>query len=252
MSMQQIMRWGHDFLKIKGGGIFNLWGQWGKAKCQRENQWNSQPPFLSHSPNHLILAKIGWSSYCMGMGRVWAGNSNLGETHFWGKSILTFGASKHPKCMPIWPYINIIHFSSCREAWELFSPPQFFLWYVLLHELELLGIFIIIIHPRWGSLKRLGICWVWNPWFWICCVFLPHVGSCSSFSGGWEFHFCDVLMVGFFPNDFCCISPMFTKLKIVFVLSSDFEERPHPLECCWWIHFLATLGPKGPCDTTCC
>ena len=36
MSMQQIMILGHDFPKDRGG-IFNLWGQWGKAKCQREN-----------------------------------------------------------------------------------------------------------------------------------------------------------------------------------------------------------------------
>ena len=43
---------------------------------------------------------------------------------------------------------------------------------------------------------------------------------------------CDALMVGFFPNVLCCIFPMFTKLKIVFVLPNDFEERPHPLECC--------------------
>ena len=32
MSMQQIMRWGHDFPKDKEGGIFNLWGQWGKIQ----------------------------------------------------------------------------------------------------------------------------------------------------------------------------------------------------------------------------
>ena len=37
MSMQQIMRWGHDFPKDKDGEIFNLWGQWGKSKCQRDN-----------------------------------------------------------------------------------------------------------------------------------------------------------------------------------------------------------------------
>ena len=59
MSMQQIMRWGHDFPKDKEGGIFNLWGQWEKSKCQSENPSNSQLPFLSHSPNHLILLEIG-------------------------------------------------------------------------------------------------------------------------------------------------------------------------------------------------
>ena len=108
------------FTKDKEGEIFNLWGQWGKAKCQRENPWNSQLPFLSHSPNHLILAEIGWSSYCMGMGGEWEGNSNLGKTHFWGKTFLTFGARKHPKCMPIWPYTHVLNFSSLKEAWELF------------------------------------------------------------------------------------------------------------------------------------
>ena len=57
MSMQQIMRWGHDFPKDEGE-IFNLWGQWGKEKCQWKNPLNSQLPFLSHSPNHLILPEI--------------------------------------------------------------------------------------------------------------------------------------------------------------------------------------------------
>ena len=97
------------FPKDKEGDIFNLWGQWGKSKCQWEKPSNSQLPFLSHSPNHLILPKIGWSSYCMGMGRVWAGNSNLGKTLFWGKSFLTFGARKHPKCMPICSYTHVLH-----------------------------------------------------------------------------------------------------------------------------------------------
>ena len=46
MSMQQIMRLGHDFLKDKEGEIFNLWGQWGKVKCQRENPLNPQLPIL--------------------------------------------------------------------------------------------------------------------------------------------------------------------------------------------------------------
>ena len=59
MSMQNTKRWGHDFPKDKEGEIFNLWGQWGKAKCQWENPSNNQLPFLSHSPNHLILPKIG-------------------------------------------------------------------------------------------------------------------------------------------------------------------------------------------------
>ena len=65
MSMQQIKRWGHDFLKIRGG-IFKPLVQCGKSKCQRENPSNCQLPFLSYSPNQLLLAEIGWVGYCMG------------------------------------------------------------------------------------------------------------------------------------------------------------------------------------------
>ena len=158
------------FLRIRGGGIFNLWGQWGKAKCQRENPWNSQLPFLSHSPNHLMLPKIGWSSYCIGMGGVWAGNLNLGKTHFWGKSILTFGESKHQKMHAIFPYTHILHFAHAGKLRSCL-PPRFCWLCVLPSRFGLLGFFINIIHPRWDSLKRLGISWVWNPWFWIVVYF---------------------------------------------------------------------------------
>ena len=37
MSMQQIMRWGHDFPKDKGAGNVNLEPIWGKAMCHGEN-----------------------------------------------------------------------------------------------------------------------------------------------------------------------------------------------------------------------
>ena len=57
----------------------------------------SQLPFLSHSPNHLILPKIGWSSYCMGMGRVWARKLEFGENPFLGKNVFDFWGKKTPK-----------------------------------------------------------------------------------------------------------------------------------------------------------
>ena len=70
MSMQQIMTWGHDFPKDKGGKYLTLGSHWGKAKCQWENPSNSQLPFLSHTPNHLILPKMvevviawGWEEH---------------------------------------------------------------------------------------------------------------------------------------------------------------------------------------------
>ena len=86
-----------------------------------------------------------------------------------------------------------------------------------------------------------------------------HVGA---FSSGWEFVECEIhnfgfvvymfpscgksffifleaenfifvmfLWLGLFPNDFCCISPMFSKLKIIFVFPSNLEERPNPIGC---------------------
>ena len=69
------------FLRI-GGGILNLWGQWGKPKCQRENPSNCQLPFLSHSPNHLIMPEIawGWEEYGQEI-RIW-GRPIFGENQF--------------------------------------------------------------------------------------------------------------------------------------------------------------------------
>ena len=42
MPMQQIMRWGHDFLRIRGG-MFNLEPFWGKSMCQKETPKNVHP-----------------------------------------------------------------------------------------------------------------------------------------------------------------------------------------------------------------
>ena len=103
----------------------------------------------------------------MGMGRVWVGNSNLGETHFWGKSILTFGASKHPKCMPIWPYIHVLHFSSRGKLGSYFYLHDFACGMFLLHDL--------------GS------------WAFSSSSF-THVGAPSS---SWEFVECEIHDFGF-------------------------------------------------------
>ena len=87
--------------KDSGGGYSNLWAQWGKAKCQRENPSNCQIPIFSLMPNHLILPEIGWVSYCMGWARYGSPNLNLGKHPFWGKWFLTYGASYCPKMLPI-------------------------------------------------------------------------------------------------------------------------------------------------------
>ena len=127
------------------------------------------------------------------------------------------------------------------------SPPLFFLWYVSPSRFGLLGIFLIIIHPCWGYLKMLGICWVWNSRLWICCVYFSLTWAVVlHFLEAENFIFVILLWLGFFPNDFCCISPMFSKLKIVFVFPDDLEERPHPLGCCCWFHFWPLEGQNVP------
>ena len=124
MSMQQLMRWGHYFLRIREG-YSNLWGQWGKDKCQRENPSNCQLPFLSYSPNHLLLPEVGWVGYCMEWGRYGSPNSN-GRSHlFLGNMILTYGASYCPKMFPIPSCMEVVVFpqvfgSSWHSAFTFF------------------------------------------------------------------------------------------------------------------------------------
>ena len=78
-----LKRWGHDFLRIRGG-IFKPLSQWGKVKCQRENPSRFKLSFLSYSPNHLLLPEIGRGSYFLGMGKVWRSKFELGRAPIFG------------------------------------------------------------------------------------------------------------------------------------------------------------------------
>ena len=121
MSMQQIMRWGHDFWRIRGG-YSNLWGQWGKAKCERENPSNCQLPFLSHSPNHLLLPEIGWVGYCMGWARYDSPNSNWRSHQFLGNAFWPLGQVKTQKCMPFYHALMFLDvFTTIFPSCELFQ-----------------------------------------------------------------------------------------------------------------------------------
>ena len=76
MSMEKIMRWGHDFPKEYGGKLFKPLGQWGEAKCQRENPSNRQLPILSFSPiikfcQNVVELVIAWSRKSMGINSNW-------------------------------------------------------------------------------------------------------------------------------------------------------------------------------------
>ena len=57
--------------KDKGGGIFNLWGQWGKAKCQQKNprEWatNFLVSFTNKFNSHGLVGQLlPWGNVCMG------------------------------------------------------------------------------------------------------------------------------------------------------------------------------------------
>ena len=59
MSMQQIMRWGHDFLRISEENIQTFGASGENPNVKGRTHQNCQLPFLSYSPNHLLLPEIG-------------------------------------------------------------------------------------------------------------------------------------------------------------------------------------------------
>ena len=95
-----LKRWGHDFVRIRGG-IFKCLSQWGKTKSQRENPSNCQLPFLSYSPNNLLLLEVGWVRYCMGHARYDNPNSNWRSHQFLGNAFWLLGQVKTKRYLPI-------------------------------------------------------------------------------------------------------------------------------------------------------
>ena len=95
------------------------------------------------------------------MGRVWAEISNLGKNHFWGKPILTFGASNHPKMHAICPYTHDIHLLM-QGILGAILPSHFLLIFLILHAQK--SIFGVVQqvgkeHFHFGSLWQLfGSC----------------------------------------------------------------------------------------------
>ena len=72
MSMQRIIRWGHDFPKDKGVGMLTL-SQFGENPCVmgKTHQSGQLPFFLSSLPSHLFCHKvvevvISWKGKSMG------------------------------------------------------------------------------------------------------------------------------------------------------------------------------------------
>ena len=99
MSMQKIMGWGHDFLRItaREGVVFKPLVQWGKAKCQRENPSKLSTTFLVLF-NQSFITAINWLSWLLhGMGKLWQPKFELGRAPIFEKRVLTPWASKNPK-----------------------------------------------------------------------------------------------------------------------------------------------------------
>ena len=116
MSMQWIMRWGHDFPKDKGVGMLTL-NPFEENPCVmgRTHQNCQQPSFLSFLPNHLFCQKvvevvIAWKGKSMG-------NFELGRAPSPGMSCFVCMDKKTPK-----PYASLTHaFTNCFTLtfWEL-------------------------------------------------------------------------------------------------------------------------------------
>ena len=120
MSMQQIMRWGNDFLRI--GGYSNLWANGEKPNFKGRTHQNCQLPFLSYSPNHLLLPEIGWVGYCMGWARYENPNSNWISHQFLENMFWLLGQVKSQKGSASWElHVNkgwmIKNVSSLPKMW---------------------------------------------------------------------------------------------------------------------------------------
>ena len=69
MSMQQIMRWGHDFPKDKEGNYLNLWANGEKPNVKGKTH-QTQLPILSSPPIIKLCQNVvelviawGWEEY---------------------------------------------------------------------------------------------------------------------------------------------------------------------------------------------
>ena len=77
MSMQQIMRWGHDFLRIRGD--IQTLGPMGKIQMSKENLSKLSTTFLVLFTQSFITAR-SWLSWLLhGMGKVWQPKIRIGE-----------------------------------------------------------------------------------------------------------------------------------------------------------------------------
>ena len=130
------------FSKDKGGEIFNLWGQRGKAKCLWENPSNCQLPFLSFFSNHLFLPECGWVSYCMKGEEYGQPKFRIGQRPIFGKTCSDFLGKKNvqkriPFCCAS-TFFSFSHVLGAAGVSCVFFLPRFWLWLHFSHGLEVI------------------------------------------------------------------------------------------------------------------
>ena len=132
MSMQRIMRWGHDFSKDKGVGMLTL-SLFGEMPCVmgRTHQNCQLPSFLSSLPKHLFCQKvvevvIAWKGKSMG-------KFELGRAPSFGMSCFACMDKKTPEpYASVEPCVHVLDLLSCFESRGMFwfihhhSPPSSF------------------------------------------------------------------------------------------------------------------------------
>ena len=156
-----------------------------------------------------------WLKYLLhGDGKSMWSNFEFGENPFLGKINFDFWSKKAPKNACPFAHTPTFFICSRRESLGAVFDLHYLGCCMFSSRIWALDDFSVIKNPQWAlSLKRMEVSWVWNPRFWICYVFLPHVDSRSSFSGAWEFRLVMFLWLGFFPNVFCCIPHCLSRWK---------------------------------------
>ena len=101
MSMQQIMRWGHDFLRIRRGagwgGIFKPFGPMEKIQMSKEEPIKLSTTFLVLLTQSFITAR-NWLSWLLhGMGKVWQSKFEWEKPLVFGKHDFDLWGKLFPK-----------------------------------------------------------------------------------------------------------------------------------------------------------
>ena len=115
LRSRQPNRMGHDFLRIRGGDIFNLWTM-GKSQMSMRRPIKLSTTFLVFFLNHLFLPECGWISYCMEWEEYGQPNSNWAENHFWKTCSDFLGKENAQKRMPCLLCIHVFQFPHVLRA----------------------------------------------------------------------------------------------------------------------------------------